>query len=211
MTKCVIFDFDGTLVQSNEIKKKTFYEVTKDLPGASKELDKLLSSPNSGDRYSIFRQLVKNLQIVDDNFTIATKFSNSYSEICQHKILNAKEINGASNIIKNLKVLGIKVFISSATPQNPLESIIKAKGWYVLFDGVFGSPLSKNEHIQIIINKYRFPIKDMVYVGDSEVDRIVADINGCKFIGIGENCSRFSIKPFILLDSFKNFIEELRL
>ena len=42
MYKCAIFDFDGTLVQSNEIKKETFYEVTQNFSGVSSILDKIL-------------------------------------------------------------------------------------------------------------------------------------------------------------------------
>jgi len=48
MIKCVIFDFDGTLVKSNEIKIRVFYEVTKDLVGADSILDKILSRPSTG-------------------------------------------------------------------------------------------------------------------------------------------------------------------
>ena len=58
MVKCVVFDFDGTLVGSNEIKRRTFYEVTKNLVDADILLDKILSSPDSGDRYDIFDTLI---------------------------------------------------------------------------------------------------------------------------------------------------------
>ena len=46
MYKCAIFDFDGTLVQSNEIKKETFYEVTQNFSELSSILDKILSNPD---------------------------------------------------------------------------------------------------------------------------------------------------------------------
>ena len=74
MYKCAIFDFDGTLVQSNEIKKETFYEVTQNFSELSSILDKILSNPDSGDRYKIFDTLIKSSDI-DKKFGINTKES----------------------------------------------------------------------------------------------------------------------------------------
>ena len=192
MIDCVIFDFDGTIVASNEIKKNTFYEVTKHLSGSSQELDNIFSSPNYGDRYSIMNQLVKNLKIENEEGISAHQLAKSYSDICDHKVSHAKEINGAIKAINELKKLKIKVFISSATPKLALINIISARGWERLFDEIFGSPQSKNEHVQIIISKYQVSNKYTVYVGDSEIDRITASSNGCQFIGVGDNWSRFS-------------------
>ena len=45
MIKFVVFDFDGTLVESNEIKRQTFFEVTDYLPGAKPLMDEVLSDP----------------------------------------------------------------------------------------------------------------------------------------------------------------------
>jgi len=64
MIKCVVFDFDGTLVKSNEIKRRVFYEVTEDIVDAVPVLDELFSVPDSGDRYNIFDLLIKNLKLV---------------------------------------------------------------------------------------------------------------------------------------------------
>ena len=53
--------FDGTLVESNEIKRRVFYEVTEDIIGAASVLDEFFSASYSGDRYNIFDLLIKNL------------------------------------------------------------------------------------------------------------------------------------------------------
>ena len=211
MVKCVVFDFDGTLVKSNEIKRRTFYEVTKDIVGANAALNKILSSPDSGDRYNIFDVLIAELKLVDEVHVSALQLSDSYTKICEYQISRAPEINGTTKTIEGLKKLGIKVFISSATPENTLQKIIDMRGWKGIIDKAFGSPDSKADHLQKISAHFKFLQSEIIYVGDSEIDKNAASSIGCKFVGIGRDWSRFRSKPPIFLDTLENFIIELKL
>ncbi len=211
MVKCVVFDFDGTLVESNEIKRKTFYEVTKDILGADTILDEILSSPDSGDRYSIFNSLISELKITKEVFFDAVQLSDFYTRMCECRISSAPEIKGATKTIKELKRLGIKVFISSATPEITLKKIIDMRDWKKMIDMVLGSPDSKTDHLQAILLENKLSISEIVYIGDSEVDKNSALLIGCKFIGIGRDWSRFSSKPPILLDTLETLVTELKL
>lgn len=205
MFKCVVFDFDGTLVKSNEIKRQTFYEVTKNYSGANLVLDKLLSNPELGDRYKIFDTLISeaNLEI---RFGATSSFlSNLYTRICESKIIKAPEITGAYNALVNLNKLNVKCFLSSATPKKTLQKIVNMKGWTDLFDEVFGNPQSKEMHIRKILYSNKYTLSEIAYVGDSEADQKAASLVGCKFIGIGLNYDRFNNKPEILLSNLKNF------
>ena len=99
MIKCVVFDFDGTLVKSNEIKRRVFYEVTEDIVGAGPVLDELFSVPDSGDRYNIFDALIKNLKLGQEVGISAVYLSDLYTKICEHKISEAPEACGAFNTL----------------------------------------------------------------------------------------------------------------
>jgi phosphoglycolate phosphatase-like HAD superfamily hydrolase len=211
MVKCVVFDFDGTLVKSNEIKRRTFYEVTKNLVDADILLDKILSYPDSGDRYDIFDTLIIELKLDREVFVSASKLSDSYTKICEYEISRAPEINGAVKTLKKLRSLGISVFISSATPEVTLQKIISMRGWGNIVDNVLGSPDSKLDHLQRILTENKYSISEVIYVGDSEIDREVALLVGCKFIGLGKDWSRFSSKPSTLLNTLENFTTELKL
>ncbi len=211
MVKCVVFDFDGTLVKSNEIKRRTFYEVTKNLVDADILLDKILSYPDSGDRYDIFDTLIIELKLDREVFVSASKLSDSYTKICEYEISRAPEIKGVVKTIKELRSLGVKVFISSATPEITLQKIIDMRGWKEMIDMALGSPDSKTDHLQTILTENKYSISEVVYVGDSEIDRDSALLVGCRFVGIGKDWSRFSSKPSTLLNTLENFITELKL
>jgi len=211
MVKCVVFDFDGTLVKSNEIKRRTFYEVTKNLVDADILLDKILSYPDSGDRYDIFDTLIIELKLDREVFVSASKLSDSYTKICEYEISRAPEINGAVKTLKKLRSLGISVFISSATPEVTLQKIISMRGWKDMINMALGSPDSKIDHLQTILTKNKYSISEVVYVGDSEIDRDAALLVGCRFVGIGKDWSRFSSKPSTLLNTLENFTTELKL
>jgi phosphoglycolate phosphatase len=211
MIKCVVFDFDGTLVESNEIKRRVFYEVTKDIAGAEPVLDKLFSIPDSGDRYDIFNLLIKNLGSGQGSGDSAESLSNLYTKICEHKISEAPEVSGASSTLIELKKIRVKMFVSSATPTNTLQRIISMRGWSELFDGVMGSPDSKECHLRSILFSNHYSLSEVAYIGDSEIDQEAASLIGCKFIGIGKNWRRFDSRPAVLLNTLEKLIKELKL
>jgi len=211
MIKCVVFDFDGTLVKSNEIKRRVFYEVTEDIVGAGPVLDELFSVPGSGDRYNIFDALIKNLKLGQEDGISAVYLSDLYTKICEHKISEAPEVSGAFNTLTELKKIRVKMFVSSATPTNTLQRIIGMRGWSELFDGIMGSPDSKEDHLRSILFSNNYSLSEVIYIGDSEVDQKASLSIGCKFIGIGKNWNRFDSRPVVLLDTLEKIIKELKL
>jgi len=211
MIKCVVFDFDGTLVKSNEIKRRVFYEVTEDIVGAVPVLDELFSAPDSGDRYDIFDLLIKNLKMGQEVGISAVYLSDLYTKICEHRISEAPEVFGAFNTLTELKKMRVKMFVSSATPTNTLQRIIGMRGWSDLFDSIMGSPDSKENHLSSILFSNNYSLSEVIYIGDSEVDQKAALLTGCKFIGIGKNWNRFDSRPLVLLDNLEKLIKELKL
>ena len=211
MIKCIFFDFDGTLIDSNEIKRQTFYDLTKDIDGASAILDRILNLPNLGDRSDIFNALKNELQLKRGVQIDALQLTSLYTKKCEYRISCAPEIDGAYNALKDLKKKSIKVFISSATPQKELNTLIDLIGWKDYIDLALGSPNSKVEHVKKIQTENNYCLSEIIYIGDSEIDRNTSIILGCHFIGIGKDNSRFNKRPKILLSNLNNIIAELEL
>ena len=211
MIKCVVFDFDGTLVKSNEIKRRVFYEVTEDIIGAASALDEIFSAPDSGDRDNIFDLLIEDLKLRPEDGVSSAYLSSLYTKICEHRISQAPEVCGAFNTLSELRKISVKMFVSSATPTKTLQRIIGMRGWSDLFDGIMGSPDSKEDHLRSILFPNNYSLSEVIYIGDSEVDQKAALLIGCKFIGIGKNWNRFDSSPEVLLDNLEQLIKELEL
>ena len=177
MIRCAVFDFDGTVVLSNDIKREGFFAVVAAIPGGSSRMATILSDP-PGDRYAIF-----------DRFTAETGGSSSdlverYSYWCEEKILKCPERQGAERMIVALKSSGIRVHLNSATPTTPLRTIVARRFGDGFFDGVYGGHGAKADNLRAILVLEAMQPNEVVMVGDGVDDRDAANMTGCRFIGV---------------------------
>jgi len=198
----IVFDFDGTLVDSNDIKLLTFYEVTKDHDPTGSTITRILTQFPNKDRYGIFQAIVrelfnKNLTVDPKNLEIlASQWAEAYTVRCENAIEHCKEVPGASETLGWISGQRIPIFINSRTPTTTLKRLITLRSlhWYV--SEVYGAPASKAENLRHIQNQTHAKPKEILFVGDSEDDREAALEVGCHFVGVvlGEK-SRFSPPP----------------
>ena len=180
MIDAVVFDFDGTLVDSNRIKHDVFFEVVDSLQGSAALMNRILEEPVVHDRHSVFATFVKGLsQAINQDELVK-----QYTSICERKIAVVAEVPGATYAMEQLRLRGIELFINSATPSAPLTAIVANRYGDGFFRGVFGGPLSKEENLKLIISKYNFTPKEMLVVGDGDDDQRAAKAIGCQFVGV---------------------------
>jgi phosphoglycolate phosphatase len=204
MIHCIAFDFDGTLVDSNEIKRKTFFDVSCRFIGGEKIMDSALSDSGVGDRYSVFEIFSRKMTSIHKNDQInASHLVEEYTILCEKKISQAPEMDGIWYALPALADSGIKLVISSATPEATLRRIVSIRKLANFFSHVFGAPETKEEHIMKIMHYFQCGPKQIVYVGDSEIDQAAAKNQGCHFIGVGKDKLRFDTEPEIFLPTLK--------
>ena len=202
--RCFVFDFDGTLVRSNPIKREGFFETAKGLGGARRELRAILNDPNPGDRRQVFERLVERLGEGDPAALTAT-----YARYCQDRIARCPEVPGALALLESLKAVARTIFIYSGTPEDALLAAVRARGYEPHLDGVFGRPASKPENVVRALEASGATAKECVVIGDGESDRTAAAKVGCAFIGVRSDGSDFAVRPACLLDDLRPMVQFL--
>ena len=198
MIRCVVFDFDGTLVDSNRIKHQSFLEIAKEFEDGSL-MAGILGREDAGDRYWVFEQFASALSVKVDAIELADR----YTQLCEKMITEAPEIVGASDALVCLGEEGKLLYINSATPIEPLAKLIRLRRMGHWFSGIYGAPKGKSENLEAIIAECGVQTSEVLMVGDNESDRAAAEQIRCHFVGIRNNENNFLKRPFHLIDNLR--------
>ncbi len=181
-TKLVVFDFDGTLVQSNAIKRTALYEVVAHIEGAADILDELLQVSPRLDRYGIFSELAKRVDGINSEGACST-----YTRLCHERILAGDEVPGAFELMKALYDAGRVCMVNSSTPQAPLRDLIEQSRFALLVRATYGTPGGKLHNLKQAMASAGAQPNQTVMIGDGEDDRMSGELAGCAFIGVASN------------------------
>ena len=173
MIKAIIFDFDGVILESADIKTEAFRELFSAYP---KEVERIVNYHlvNSGiSRFVKFRYIYENFlnQRLKDKEEI--ELGERFSEIVFQNVLVAPFVAGAKEFLE-LNKNKYQLFIVSGTPQEELNNIVSARDLKKYFKSIQGSPKIKTKAINDILSRHGFSKKEAVYVGDAESDEIAA-------------------------------------
>ena len=201
--QAIIFDFDGTIVDSNEAKREGFAEIFGRYGISPDKVYEFLQSHFFLDRFDIIRTGASVLIEGGLDDCQVADLVDSYSQICHERVLSSRRVAGVERWLERLVNLNKALFISSATPVVYLEKIILEMDLRPFFKCVYGRPESKVEHIELIQEEYFFSAAEIIYIGDSDADHFAAAAAGCNFIGVSLGAPRFSATPdFVVKDFF---------
>ncbi len=186
--KVIVFDFDGTLIDSNRLKYDAFFELFANTQDHVQTIQNVLSEKKEQSRYIILEEILRQLgHKQPDGIKKKVKMlADRYNERVVAGAKTCSEMPGAGNMLRSLS-WRYRLYISSTTPEEPLKEIVLFRGWAQLFEDIFGYPRRKPETIQHIFKRENVTGSEVLVVGDGESDRQSAAENGCHFAHITEN------------------------
>lgn len=171
---CVVFDFDGVLVDTNATKRRAYFDVLTPHGIPAHAVEAALDA-GDGDRYQLIARAVDAARLPLDIDELAER----YNDICEAAASVGPEIEGASQVLASLSKL-LPLYLWSATPETPLRRIVERRGWTRHFQRIYGGPASKTENLRLIVSEASVPPEDVLVVGDSPGDLAACRACGCR-------------------------------
>ena len=202
--KNIIFDFDGVLVESNEIRINGFKELFAEFPNeATTRLIEFCRKNGGMPRYQKIRHFFNDIlqKPIADNQV--NDYAIKYSKLVYQSVVGAPYVDGATDFLEKFKE-EYRFAIVSGSDQNELRRICKERKIEPYFNEILGSPTDKTENIDNLLQSMNWLNQECIYIGDSYNDYKAASNQGIFFLGRNSNLFDWSD---IQIDHIKDISE----
>ena len=179
----IIFDFDGVLAESVDVKTRAFEALYAEYGDRIVEQVRDYHLQHGGiSRFEKFRYyhevlLGKTLTKDEEN-----QLGDRFSQYVEDAVVESVYVAGAYNFLENY-YQSIPLFVASGTPDDELKRIVSRRNMAHYFISVHGSPAKKGDIIQDILTKHSFNPDHVLMIGDAIADYEGAIAAGVKFMG----------------------------
>jgi phosphoglycolate phosphatase-like HAD superfamily hydrolase len=205
----IIFDFDGVLVESNEIRFNGFRKLFKDYP--QYEVERLVNYAKANGGVSRYKKIayffseIRQELISDES---VNKWASQFSKLVEKDIVEAEPVKGSLDFLEEYS-RQFDFAIVSGSDQAELRRVCQKRGIDHFFKMILGSPIEKKDNIASLLSDMSWQHDKSLYVGDSNNDLDAAKTNDLDFVG---RCSglidwgSFDIKFVSDLSSLHKFL-----
>jgi HAD superfamily hydrolase (TIGR01509 family) len=181
--QAIFFDFDGVIVESADIKVDAFSELYKDQ--SPEVIAQVVAYHKSYEGISrVVKILCAHKQFLGIDLTEFDHdvLCQKYSQIVEQKVVECESVDGALEFL--IKSEGqMKRFVVSGTPEYELRRITNQRGINMFFEGIYGSPRSKEDIVNEVLNDHGFSPDQCLFIGDAMTDHDAAKACGMPFLG----------------------------
>lgn len=186
--KAIGFDFDGTLIMSEDRKalemKKVFLEKFNIKDNVEKEYLRLSMKalPRDEKVKLLFKKYVKRTPTRKELKEVEKHFGQHYRQS-----LRTCPLFQCTNVIKELKDQVKFVFLLSLENKKEVVHVAQHCGLAKYFDEILGGPKLKTENLRHVLKKHHLKPTEVLYIGDAHSDVIASRKMRVKVILLGKN------------------------
>jgi HAD superfamily hydrolase (TIGR01549 family) len=179
----VVFDFDGVLAESNDVKTAAFAAIYREYGDDIANRAVAYHLEHGGiSRHIKFRHLHETLLGIHLAESEVGALGEKFSQLVIDAVVASPWVPGAREFIET-HFAAIPLFIASGTPDDELRTIVSRRGMTQFFRSTHGTPATKGEIIRAIIEQHAFEPQKVLMVGDAAADFDGARAAGTRFLG----------------------------
>jgi phosphoglycolate phosphatase-like HAD superfamily hydrolase len=180
--RALILDFDGVVLESNDLKTRAFEAVFARFPEHHTAMMAYHHAHVSDSRYDKFRYLATERLGRPADDPIVDELAAALSSEMRQLITHCPWVPGAQDLIQRA-ARKVPVYVASMTPQHELDAVVASRGLNGMFAGVYGCPpWTKARAIGQVLDLVRARPDEVLFVGDSAGDQRVARATGVDFM-----------------------------
>ena len=181
--RAVIFDFDGVLVESADIKTAAFRELYRP-HGAAVEAAAVAHHQANGGISR--RQKIRHIHATQLGIRLDAAALDAlcaqFSALVEDAVVAAPPVAGAEVFVARPRQR-LPLFLVSGTPHDELVRIVARRGMATPFTAIYGSPPEKPPIIAAILAAHGLSAGEVLFIGDARTDYEAARTTGLRFIG----------------------------
>ncbi len=201
MIRAVGFDFDGTLIMSEDKKGPAMASVFREKfglkRGVRKEYEKLI-----GKGYSRDDKVEKLFEYFLDRKTTKKEKKMVADHFGEHYVKNMRfcPLFQCSNIIKELRRQVDFMFLLSLENIKEVKKIAGHCGVAKYFDEILGGPTSKINNFNHVLRKHKLKPSEVIYIGDAHSDVVASKKKKIKVVLLGKKHTFHKLKEDLSAD-----------
>ena len=210
MIKTIVFDFDGVIVDSVNVKTEAFATLFKHR--GEKVVKKVVDYhlKNGGvSRSEKFKYYYKSILRESLSTETYDRLCSDFASLVVEEVVRAPFIVGAKEFLEN-NSNKYRFYIVSGTPEEELKRIVKEKQLTRYFAEAYGSPREKADLLSLVVKREQCVASEVIFIGDAATDYNAAKKVTVNFVYVGVkpheyNC--LAIKDLNSLELAINHVE----
>lgn len=184
--RMAVFDFDGTLVDSNPIKQRAFAECFAEFPQQLEDILRYCHGHHHTPRGDKFRDVYERILKRPYTPEVDAALHERFEAVTTQQIIDAPEIPGATAWLQWVSDRRPTALLSS-TPQSVLEHLVEQRGWAPYFTTIQGAPVDKAAWLSEERRCRSLESQAAIFFGDTIEDAQSAREAQWVFIGVGSS------------------------
>jgi HAD superfamily hydrolase (TIGR01509 family) len=178
----IIFDFDGVILESADIKTEAFARLFEGHPEHVDAIVELHLRHAGVSRYEKFRMIYEGILELPLGGDELERLGTEFSRLALDAILACPFVPGAREFLEERHRRHL-LYVASGTPEEELRDIVRRRELNHFFRAVYGTPAIKEEISRRILDETGTEPRQAVFIGDATSDLDGARAAGVPFVG----------------------------